>query len=442
MWPRIAAIAILLTAVAVGYFVYRTESVPSSFAFKLGLDLRGGTHLVYQANLSGVEAGNRSDAMASLRDVVERRTNLFGVSEPLVQVERSGTLGQGEADRLIIELPGVTDVAEAVRIIGETPLLEFKLIKAGFEEKLVNDDGTLNGEAFADTGLTGRYLESAALQFGDGSGTGLQNEPVVLINFDAQGAELFAKITGENVGRLLAIFLDGELQSAPVIRQKIDGGSAIIQGNFTPDEARLLVRNLNFGALPVPISLVSTQTIGATLGERATQAGVLGGFVGLLAVSLFMLLWYRLPGFVAALSLLIYIILMLAIFKLIPVTITAAGIAALILSIGLAVDANILIAERLKEELRAGRKPYDAIEEGFSRAWSSIRDGNVINIICGVILFWFGDVFIEGFAFTLIIGTVLSLVSALLVSRSLLLAVGFKEGKGIAGFLMRSGIRN
>lgn len=429
MWPRIAAIAILIVGVGVGYFVYRTEVAPSSFAFKLGLDLKGGTHLVYQADLSKVEEGTRGDAMSSLRDVVERRTNLFGVAEPLVQVERSGVIGGGEADRLIVELPGVTDVAEAVKIIGATPLLEFKLVKSGFEQQLINEDGSLNSQAFGDTGLTGRYLERASLQFGNGSHTGLVNEPVVLINFNAEGSDLFAKITGENVGRLLAIFLDGELQSAPVIQQEITGGSAVISGNFEPNEARELVRNLNFGALPVPISLLSTQTIGATLGERATQAGVFAGIIGLLVVAGFLILWYRLPGVVAAAALLLYILLMLALFKLVPVVLTAAGLAGFILSIGLAVDANILIFERMKEELRSGKGIEDAITEGFSRAWLAIRDSNITHVIAGIILFWFGTSLIEGFALVFTVGTLVSMFSAITISRTFLLALPRGGGK-------------
>lgn len=439
MWARIAALAILFAGFGVGYFVYQSEIARSSLVFKLGLDLKGGSHLVYQADLSKVEPGTESDAMSSLRDVVERRVNLFGVAEPLVQVERSGTLGTGAADRLIVELPGVTDVAEAARAIGATPLLEFKLVKPGFEQSLVNEDGTFNAEAFADTGLTGRYLKRASLQFGDGSSYGLANEPVVLITFDAEGSDLFAAITGENVGRLLAIFLDGNLESAPVIRQKIEGGSAVISGNFTPTEARELVRNLNFGALPVPISLISTQTIGATLGEEATMAGIFAGVVGLLAVLLFMLLWYRLPGLVASAALFLYIILMLAIFKLVPVVLTAAGIAGFILSIGLAVDANILIFERMKEELRAGKGIDAAIHEGFSRAWLAIRDSNIAHIIAGIILFWFGTSLIKGFALVFTLGVFVSMLSAITISRTFLLALRLRESK-IGRFLFSSGL--
>lgn len=436
---RLAAIAILLVAAALGYFVYTTEVPDGRFAFKLGLDLQGGTHLVYRADVSLVQSGEEKGALESLRDVIERRVNLFGVAEPLVQVEQGGLVGEGE-HRLIVELPGVTDVGEAVRLIGETPLLEFKLVASGMENSLRDEAGKPNPAAFVDTGLTGRYLKRAQLEFVSGVQQAL-TEPVVRIDFDAAGAQRFSELTGENVGRYIAIFLDGELQSAPVVRERIDGGSAIIQGGFAPDEARALTRNLNFGALPVPIELQSTQTIGATLGEQALSAGIFGGLVGLGAVALFMALWYRLPGFVSIVALSTYVLMMLAIFKLIPVTLTAAGLAGFILSIGLAVDANILIAERLKEELKAGKGPEDAIREGFRRAWTSIRDANVTNIISGVILFWFGTALIEGFALVLILGTLVSMISAITVSRTFLLALGIKEGKGLVGFLMKSGLR-
>lgn len=437
---RLGALALLAITAALGYFVYSTQVPDGRFAFKLGLDLQGGTHLVYKADVSSVQTGEQEGALESLRDVIERRVNLFGVTEPLVQIEQGGLLGEGD-HRLIVELPGVTNVSEATRLIGETPLLEFKLVAAGQEESLIEANGKPNPAAFVDTGLTGQYLRRAQLEFSSGIQQAL-TEPVVRIDFDAEGARRFSELTGQNVGQRIAIFLDGELQSSPVVRERIEGGSAIIQGGFTPDEAKALVRNLNFGALPVPIELQSTQSIGATLGERALSAGIAGGLAGLGAVALFMVLWYRLPGLVSIVALSTYVVLMLAIFKLIPVTLTAAGLAGFILSIGLAVDANILIAERLKEELRAGKKPSDAIREGFSRAWTSIRDANVTNIISGVILFWFGTALIEGFALVLILGTLVSMISAITVSRTFLLALNIREGHGIAGFLMRSGLRS
>jgi protein-export membrane protein SecD len=241
------------------------------------------------------------------------------------------------------------------------------------------------------------------------------------------------------VGHELGIFLDGQLISAPVINQKIDGGTAIISGNFTAATAKALATNLNLGALPVPITLNSTQSIGAILGDEALHAGVYAGILGFIVLALFMLFWYRLPGVVAVVSLLIYVVLMLVLFKLIPVVLTAAGIAGMILSVGLAVDANILIAERIKEELAAGKKAEAAIREGFSRAWTAIRDANIAHIIAAVILFWLGTSIIKGFALVFGLGVLVSLLSAITISRTFLLALGVKSDSKIGRFLMLSG---
>ena len=270
----------------------------------------------------------------------------------------------------------------------------------------------------------------------------LATEPVVQINFNSQGAALFSQITGDNVGHELAIFLDGQLISAPVIKQKIDGGTAVISGNFTADTAKSLADNLNLGALPVPITLVSTQTIGPTLGEQATHAGVVAGIIGFIALSIFLILWYRLPGVVAVVSLVIYSILMLTFFKLIPVVLTAAGLAGFILSVGLAVDANILIAERMKEELASGKKADAAIREGFSRAWLAIRDSNIAHLIASVILFWLGTSIIKGFALVFGLGVLVSMFSAITISRTFLLALGINAEGRVGRFLMRSGLIN
>jgi protein-export membrane protein SecD len=261
------------------------------------------------------------------------------------------------------------------------------------------------------------------------------------VDFNSEGAKLFGDITGNNVGRSIAIFLDGQMVSAPVVQEKISDGTAIISGNFTAETARELVRNLNLGALPVPINLVSTQSIGATLGDEALKAGMLAGIVGFIALALFMVLWYRAPGVVAVASLFIYVVLMLALFKLIPVVLTAAGIAGFILSVGLAVDANILIAERIKEELANGKALNVAIREGFSRAWLAIRDSNVAHVIAGVILFWFGTSLIKGFALVFGLGVIVSMLSAITISRTFLLALGINAETKVGHFLMRSGLR-
>ncbi len=445
---RYASVVILIAAGLLAFFVYTTTGKGERFDFKLGLDLSGGTHLVYSADTSKIEGASVNDSLQTLREVIERRVNSFGVSEPVVQTLQGGALGQGE-HRLVVELPGVTDVNEAVKLIGQTPLLEFKLVKKGFEDKLTiaattTTVGNLslipNPDAFEETGLTGKYLSRAALEFNSGGGVGL-NQPTVRVDFNAEGSKLFADITGNNVGSLIAIFLDGTMVSAPVVQEKISDGTAIISGNFSAESARELVRNLNLGALPVPIELVSTQSIGATLGDEALQAGVLAGIVGFLVLAAFMILWYRIPGLIAVVALVIYMIIMLVLFKLIPVVLTAAGIAGFILSVGLAVDANVLIAERIKEELANGKKLDAAIREGFSRAWLAIRDSNIAHIIAGVILFWFGTSLIKGFALVFGLGVIVSMLSAITISRTFLLALGINAESKVGHFLMRSGLR-
>ena len=435
---RYTAVLILIAAAALGFFIWHTNTPSSSFAFKLGLDLSGGTQLVYNADTSKVPAADVSDSLAALQQVIERRVNAFGVSEPVVQTEQGGALGGG-VYRLSVELPGVTDVNAAIQSIGQTPTLEFKLVNKGMEASTTNADGTPNPAAFTDTGLTGVYLSSAALQFGNGS-SALSTTPVVQISFNTKGAELFSQITKANVGSELAIFLDGQLISAPTIQQEIDGGQAIISGNFTADTAKALATNLNLGALPVPITLESTETIGPILGDQALHAGVKAGIIGFIILSVFMILWYRLPGVVAVVSLVIYSMIMLALFKLIPVVLTSAGIAGFILSVGLAVDANILIAERMKEELAAGKETQLAIREGFTRAWSAIRDSNIAHIIAAVILFWIGTSIIKGFALVFGLGVIISLLSAITISRTFMLALGVKGQSRVGRFLMRSGL--
>ena len=432
---RYSAVLVVVTALLVGTFVYFTNH--GRFAFKLGLDLSGGTHLVYSADTTKVPKAQVIDAMNALQQVIERRVNAFGVGEPVVQTQQGGALGGGDY-RLIVELPGVTDVNQAVAMIGSTPTLEFKLVKEGAAASTTLASGEPNPAAFTDTGLTGKYLTSASLQFGSGAGA-LASNPTVLVNFNAEGTKLFSDITEKNVGRQLGIFLDGKLLSAPVIQVHIDNGAAVISGNFTPQAAKNLATNLSLGALPVPIVLTSTESIGATLGDEAAHAGLMAGIVGFIALSIFMILWYRLPGVVAVLSLFIYCMLMLALFKLLPVVLTAAGIAGFILSVGLAVDANVLIAERMKEELNEGKGAQVAIRDGFTRAWSAIRDSNIAHMIAAVILFWFGTSLIKGFALVFGMGVVVSLLSAITISRTFLLALGINTTTRVGKFLMRSG---
>jgi len=434
---RLIALVILLIGTGIGWFVYSAQ-VNATRPFKLGLDLSGGTQLVYRADLSAITGSDVADSMASLRDTIERRVNLFGVSEPIVQTQRGGTLAGKTEERLIVELPGVTDTQKAIELIGQTPVLEFRMLKgdvppADFSTSTVD-------ELFEAAAITGKDLKSAQLQFNQGVG-GVPNEPVVVLTFNSEGKKIFADLTKENVGRFFGMFLDGVPISVPVIREAIPDGTAVISGNFTPGEAKELARNLNFGALPVPIELISTQTVSATLGDEAVRDGIMAGLWGVIAVVLFMILWYRLPGLLAAIALLVYIVAVLALFQLIPVTLTAAGIAAFILSIGMAVDANILIFERTKEELRAGKPSDEAIHEGFSRAWPSIRDSNISSMITAVILFWFGTSLIKGFALVFGLGVLVSMLTAISVSRTFLVALGIEAKTGITRFLFGSGIK-
>jgi len=433
------------------FFVYNNVTAEDAKnPFKLGLDLAGGSHLVYEADVTGIDPLEVPDLMNTLKEVIEKRINVFGVSEPAIYVESSSVVATEKSERLVVELPGVTDVSEAVAEIGRTPLLEFKLIDqdALLEQSMVTEtDGATStpllglSEPFIDTGLTGRYLESARLEFTSGQQGQMPNEPIVSLRFTSEGAELFANITRNNTGEILAIFLDGEIISSPRINEAITGGTAIISGGFNPQEARELAQNLNFGALPVPIELVSTQTIGASLGQEVLEKGVWAGAIGLSIIIIFMILWYRLPGLVAAVALLGYVVIMLSLFQIIPVTLTAAGLAGFIISIGMAVDANVLVFERMKEEFRSGKTSIAAAEEGFSRAWGAIRDGNVTSILSAIILFWFGSSLVKGFALVFGIGVIISMLSALMVTRTLLITLPEvdKEKGGVWSFLFGSG---
>lgn len=480
---------LLIVAAAIGYFVFASQQSGGSHPFRLGLDLSGGTHLVYQADVSKLASADITDAMSSLRDVVENRVNQFGVSEPLVQTEQAATLSSKEsAYKLIVELPGVTDSEEAARSIGATPSLEFKLVTAdamrSFQASSTSFASTTEQQVaylglFKSTGLNGSMVAKASLEFNTTT-----NQPVVGLTFTSEGRDLFAKITKENIGNYLGIFLDGRDISVPVIRDAITDGKGQISGTFTIDEAKKLVRDLNYGALPVPITLISTQTIGPSLGEAAVDGGIKAGIVAFIIIAIFLIIWYRLPGVIAVIALACYIALNLAIFKigvspalliivlffgflamswhrgflfgipisyillmlvpgaLHPVTLTATGIAGFILSIGMAVDANILIFERMKEELARGHGIWEAMHEGFDRAWLSIRDSNTSSIITGIILYAFGSTaVITGFALVFVVGVVVSMFTAITASRLLLFAVAPSKTSTFTTFLISNGFR-
>lgn len=385
--------------------------------FHLGLDLQGGTHLIYSADLSQIEEKEKSGSLEGIRDVIERRVNLFGVTEPVVQVNKAAS-----EYRLIVDLPGVKDIRVAIKMIGETPYLEFKEARTQAEtddilkrQEAGNEEALKLDPYFENTPLTGRYLKKAQLEFDQTT-----YKPHVGLEFNDEGAKLFADITSRNVGKRVAIYLDGTPITVPVVQEAITGGKAQITGNFTEKEAKQLVERLNAGALPVPITLISQQNVGASLGHDSLVKSLKAGIVGFLAILLFMIICYRLSGFFAAMSLVIYVIVLLAIFKLIPVTLTLAGIAGFLLSMGMAVDANILIFSRTKEELKEGRIFSDALNVGMKRAWPSIRDGNFTTILVGLILFIFGTSFVKGFALTLIIGNLVNMFSAIVITNYLI----------------------
>lgn len=505
---------------------------------QLGLDLQGGTSLTYEADLANVEVGQETEALAGVRDVIERRINAFGVSEPVIQTSRSG-----QNWRVIVELPGITDVNEAIQRIGETPILEFKTegepqpltaeqtqfiqslneqsktsaqglldrakagedfsalaqegsqdegsataggelgyfpreqMDAAFAEaafggevgtvlpdlvlsqfgyhiikvedhttgklavlngtktaeeavddpeveavkashiliKTIPEDPAIFGPNYVDTGLTGQQLEKAAVEFDQTT-----NTPLVSLKFDSEGTKLFADITTQNIGKTVAILLDGTAISTPSVDEPITTGEAVIQGDFNLEEAKDLARSLNQGALPVPIELVEQRTIGPSLGVEALEHSVLAGVIAMVCLAIFMIGYYRYPGVIAMVALSLYGLVLLAIFKIWPITLTLSGIAGFLLSLGMAVDANVLIFERLREELRRGKPLQTAMDDGFKRAWLSIRDSNVSSLITCGILTWFGTSLIKGFALTLAIGIVLSLFTAITVTRTLL----------------------
>jgi protein-export SecD/SecF family membrane protein len=405
--PGLFLSIIVIVAIAAVFFVYPKGIGAKLEPWKLGLDLVGGSHLVYQIDLSNVSSTDQSSVVSGLRDVIEKRVNLFGVSEPDIYTAQSGNQAQ-----LIVELAGVKNISDAINEIGQTPLLQFEEVQT-----------VGSSTQYVQTNLTGEYITGAQLTFDPTT-----NAPQVSISFNKDGAQIFQEMTAANIGKPLAIFLDGQLIEAPIVQSEITGGNAVITGSFTVAEAQQLVSRFNAGALPAPITLVTQQTINPTLGTDSLKEMAFAGLIGTLLVMLFMIFYYRLFGLFAALALTIYIALTLGVFKLIPITLSLAGLAGFILTIGMAVDANVLIFERIKEELKRGLPRASAIEEGFRRAWPSIRDSNTSTIITAIILYFFTSSFVRGFALTLLIGTLISLFSAITTTR-LFLRLFIKDKK-------------
>lgn len=372
---------------------------------KFGLDLIGGSRLVLEAHTTTDVPEITPDVMDSLQYSIENRVNALGVAETLVQ--RVGK------DRLLIEIPNISDPQKAKEYLGKTANLEFKKRAAGSNGQ----------ETWVSTGVSGKDLKNSYLGT-DPSG----REWHVNFVLNDKGAKKFGKVTSELVGQPLGIFFDGELVSSPVVNTPITGGEGYISGNFKKEEAQNMVNLLNAGALPVPAAIIEENSVGPTLGLDSLHKSELAGLVGISVVMLFMILYYRVPGIIANIALVIYSLLVFSIFKLIPVTLTLAGIAGFILSIGMAVDANILIFERTKEELRIGRTLFAAINAGFDRAFTSIFDSNMTTIITCSILYMFGTSIVKGFAFTLAIGVAVSMFTAITVTKNFMhLAFGAGE---------------
>jgi preprotein translocase subunit SecD len=404
---------------------------------RLGLDLRGGTQVLLESDLpEGTSLA--TGTIEAARSIVENRVNGLGVAEAIVQA-------QGE-NRISVELPGINDPQQAVETLRSTGQLEFVDPQGAqlFSGMLIN---TTNRPTAVSEALSSGLIDPLSAPYGDQvfstvmtgdilrSAVAIQdqfNSWQITFQLTSAGSEQFFNYTSTHIGQPLAIVMDGYVLSAPNISSAIrDEG--VISGQFTQDEAESLAIQMRYGALPVPLKVVDIRTIGATLGQDSLQRSLMAGMIGLGAVLIFMLMLYRLPGLLAGVALLFYLVINLAIYKLIPITLTLPGVAGLILSIGMSVDANILIFERMREELRAGRSLRLAIETGFTRAWPAILDGNVATLITCVVLYWFGNTFgasvVKGFAITLAIGVVLSLFSAVFVTRSLMRALMVSGGR-------------
>ncbi len=410
-WSAKLILIILVTAASIAVNWFNLKPL------KLGLDLQGGTHLILNTDMNQIDPADRQDALNSVKEIIARRVDLYGVSEPVIQTSQVG-----DTYRIIVELPGIKDVNEAVSLVGQTAQLDFRASRAAPAEE---QTATQSALIFVPTDLTGKDLHKAGVSFSQqGKEAG---KAVVDLEFTPEGAKKFASLTQANVGKPIAIFLDNQPLTAPIVNEPILDGRAVISGNFTTEEATQLSIQLNAGALPVPVKIIAQKNVSATLGADSIAQSVKAGAVGLLAVSLFMIILYRVNGLIAVVGLTIYGLITLALYRLIPVTLTLPGIAGFILSMGMAVDSNILIFERLKEELRQGRHYAVALELAFGRAWDAIKDANVTTIVVSFILinplnwsFLNSSGMVRGFAITLLLGVLTSLFTGIIVTRTLM----------------------
>lgn len=436
-------IPILLIVLAAIYIVLAGTGTPLAtfgrqLAVRLGLDLEGGLQVLLEADLPA-GATVEQQSMEVARQIIEQRVNGLGLTEPVVQL-------QGDR-RIVVELPGVTDSQQAIATIQQTGLLEFvyggpagsatllegDTIRTDCVDPSQVDCGNPTGTAplptapLTDTTAGSVYhtvMTGVALRTATAGADPTTGEIIVDFELTEDGNRIFSAFTSQHVGEILAIVLDKRVISAPRINQAITEGRGTISGSFNQESANQLALQLRYGSLPVPLIVAQSREVGPTLGQDSVRQSTIAGVVGLTVVALFMILYYRLPGMIAVIALLIYAVVTFALFILLPVTLTLPGIAGFVLSVGVAVDANILIFERMKEELRGGKTLHNAVDAGFSRAWPSIRDSNISTLITCVILYWFGNTFgasiVKGFALTLALGVGVSLFTAILVTRSIL----------------------
>jgi preprotein translocase subunit SecD len=427
---------VILTAIpSTSNFI--SEKIGRSLDTVLGLDLRGGLQVLLEVDLPE-DTVIDSQSLDDARAILENRSNGLGVSEVSFQVAGNR--------RIVGEFPGLTNTEEVIAVLKETGQLEFvelgatylpegMVIKTDYGQSTTVESAASAEEVASETAegtvdaedptqkvwhtvMTGKDLKSVGVTQNN------MNQYVVSFELTSEGGKIFADYTTKNVGKYLAIVLDKRIISAPVINSAITEGAGIIEGNFTRESANALSVQLRYGSLPIPLKVVESRAVGPTLGQDSINKSILAGGIGLAVIILFMVIYYRLPGFIASIALIMYSLLTLAFFKIIPVTLTLPGIAGFVLSIGMAVDANILIFERLKEELRSGRTLSNAIDLGWRRAWLSIRDSNISTLITCAILFWFGSNFgatiVKGFSLTLAIGVLVSMFTALIVTRTFL----------------------
>lgn len=400
--------------------------IQKQFKTHLGLDLSGGTHIVLNADMKSIPPAQRDDALESSRQVIDRRVNFFGVSEPVVQTAKTS-----DAYRVIVELPGVTDVEAATALIGQTASLEFREFRdVAAATGAANVFPTLANSTSVN--ITGKDLKSAKLDFGSDTGA-----PQVALEFSGDGAGKFASETARLVNKHLIIFLDDQPLTWPRVSTAITDGRAVITGGFSVEQAKNLSLQLAAGALPVPVSVVEKRTIGASLGAASVAKSIRAGLIGLTIVAIFMIAQYGRLGLLADLALIVYGLVTFALFRIIPVTLTLPGIAGFILSIGMAVDSNILIFERYKEERRRGKPSGIAMEQAFGRAWDSIRDANVTTILTAIILYNPGNWqflpmsgMVRGFALTLFLGVLVGLFTGIIVTRTFVRVLYREKEKG------------